>query len=236
MNNSIAAQAFKTWAFALVSLLSTSLAHAMPISEADRLSVNGTTWAQADLFRLTWNDINDQCPGGVCAEGSTLNGYDMGGWIWAAPDNVSALFNYYLEASGVMGSDLLDPSQPEDSYVEFTSGHASWIEAISDDFRYTSYDHTGGYYLNGWASQFEGRRYGMDAVYWNEEPDIYRNRASSSVRTDPGSLLFGAWFYCTDNCPDSQPVSLPSTPLLITVAFIALGMNRRKKGQAQLGI
>ena len=100
--------------FFTISAYSSSAA---PISEADIVIVNGTEWAQVDLFTNTsWSQINALCPGGVCGEG-TLNGYDMAGWIWASTDEVNAMFNVYLSAGGVPDEDLLGtPSSYHGSY------------------------------------------------------------------------------------------------------------------------
>jgi hypothetical protein len=74
-----------------------------PITGADIVTVDGTDWAQVDLFTdLSWNDINTVCPGGVCGAG-TLNGYDMSGWEWASVSDLNSLFNGYLSAQGVSG-------------------------------------------------------------------------------------------------------------------------------------
>jgi len=88
-------------------------AAAVPITDADIVTVNGTQWAQVDLFiELRWSDINAVCPAGICGNG-TLNGHDMLGWTWASIADLNALFNAYLSAAGITGTDLLDPLQPD---------------------------------------------------------------------------------------------------------------------------
>jgi len=63
----------------------------------DTVTVNGRVWAQVDLFtNLSWRQINDVCPAGICKKGGILNGYDMGGWTWASIDDFNAMFNTYL--------------------------------------------------------------------------------------------------------------------------------------------
>jgi hypothetical protein len=85
--------------------------NAVPITDADIVTVNGTDWAQVDLFtNLSWNDINAYCPGGVCGTGR-LTGNGMEGWLWASTDDVNTLFNYYI------GSNILGPGP--DSHQEF---------------------------------------------------------------------------------------------------------------------
>jgi hypothetical protein len=77
---------------------------------ADTVSVNGSVWAQVDLFtNLSWRQINDVCPAGICKKDGILNGYDMGGWTWASIDDCNALFNTYvgLDASLGPGPDSL---------------------------------------------------------------------------------------------------------------------------------
>jgi hypothetical protein len=68
---------------------------AVPITGADAMTVDGTDWAQVDLFtNLSWNDINAYCPGGVCDTGR-LNGNDMEG---------TDKLTYFSSKSGVFGS------------------------------------------------------------------------------------------------------------------------------------
>lgn len=66
-------------------------AYAMPVT--DTVIVNGTEWAQPSLFvNNSWNDINAQCPGGVCGASSVLNNWSLSGWTWASATEVGALF------------------------------------------------------------------------------------------------------------------------------------------------
>ena len=93
----------------------------------DTVTVDGTEWAQPDLFiNLSWNDINTVCPGGECINGGVLNGKDMTGWKWASVDDVNGLFNFYI------GAPELGPG--EDHYVQLNS---LWAPAI---------------FANGWRS------------------------------------------------------------------------------------
>ncbi len=76
--------AFAGWANSATSL---------PIT--DTVLVNGSEWAQADLFtNLSWNQMNAACPAGVC--NGQLNGHDMTGWLWANTEAVTDLFNHYI--------------------------------------------------------------------------------------------------------------------------------------------
>jgi hypothetical protein len=215
---------------ALVHLLAVP-AWAIPIPDTQRVLVNGATWAQVNIFvRLTWGDINAQCPGGVCASGSVLGQWDMSGWTWAGPEDTAALFNYYLANAGVGGSDLIDPANLDDSYTTFENRRADWIAAVRHDFNYTSYDHLGGYYLNGWVAEYPGERYLMDFQYFGPESELFRNRAaaSSAFSARPDVVGFGAWFFCTDDCPSSQSVAAPPVLPLVVLAIFGLALSRRK--------
>lgn len=73
----------------------------MPVFErigleiTDTVTVDGTTWAQPDLFSsVSWNEINEVCAGGTC-KAEALNGYNMDGWSWAGPDQLADLTFYY---------------------------------------------------------------------------------------------------------------------------------------------
>ncbi len=209
-----------------VALLLTLPAWAIPISDADRVTVNGVTWAQPTLFfRLTWGEINAQCPDGVCGSGSIVHSWDMTGWTWAGPGEVAALFNYYLANAGIGGSDLLDPENLDDSYITYEN--AEWIRAVVHDFRYTAYDHTGGYYLWGWVAEFPGERYMIDALYdWEQGLPRRRAASSSTASGRPDSVEFGAWFFCTDTCPPAQSVDAPPVLPLVALSLVGLVLGR----------
>lgn len=89
----------------------------------DTLTVDGTEWAQVDVFTgLTWLEVNAVCPSGLCIEGGTLNGFDVTGLRWASADQVNALFNYYI------GSTVLGPGP--DLYTEISP---PWIDDFYND-------------------------------------------------------------------------------------------------------
>lgn len=59
-----------------------------------RITVNGKTWYQPDLFLgLTAAEIEAVCPGAIC-EG-VINGYNLTGWAWATGQDVVDLIEYY---------------------------------------------------------------------------------------------------------------------------------------------
>jgi len=218
-------------------------AWAMPIPEAHRVTVNGVTWAQLDLFpTLTWGQIDAQCPHGVCASGRVLGQMDMAAWTWAGPDEVAALFNYYLANAGVGGSDLLDPSNLDDAYEVYASWRTDWVKAVMQDFRYTAYDHQGGYYLHGWVAESPGQRYMIDLQSIGPDWELYRNRAaaSSAWSARPQATAPGAWFFCADRCPPLAAVPAPSALPLFLLAFSGMllsGVRRagRRPGGHRLG-
>lgn len=71
-----------------------------PITAADMVEVDGTNWAQVNLFiGLSWGDINAVCPAGICVGGGTLNGYDMTNFLWPDTDDMNAVFNDYIDWS-----------------------------------------------------------------------------------------------------------------------------------------
>ena len=166
-----------------------------PIS--DIVIAGGKEWAQPDLFlSLTWNEINVVCPslsGGIC-NGGTLNGYDMSGWTWASVDDVNALFNVFLIAGGVSGSDLL--SGP-DSYLQAGS---AWAPALFDQgFRPI----VGDEFIRsmwGWTStpySTHSARIGSFSDLAN--PEYNDNIGTNSVTgIDEVGIYDGAYFYRTD--------------------------------------
>ncbi len=211
---------------ALLLLCCSANAAAMFIPHDERVFANGATWAQPSLFwRVSWNEVNAQCPGGVCGAGSSLRGYDLSGWVWADSVAVTSLLNSYLAADGIGGADLLDPFDPNDSYGLITDTTPDWVRAIRSDFFYTSYDHTGGYYLDAFVSGDVGRHYDTSSVYW--PPDNRNNRIRSRTRNSGDDTRDGVFFFCTSDCPQAPVV--PTLPLF-GLALIALVGQRWRPG------
>lgn len=100
---------------------------------SDRILVSGRVWAQPDLFRgVSWNQIQAQCPDGICATGAVLNGFYLEGWKLASVDEVNELFNHYV-GEGAMGP---GPDSVNAPY------YSSWGTLIFDDgFRPTLGQH-----------------------------------------------------------------------------------------------
>lgn len=209
-------------------------AWSIPIPETQRVTVNGVTWAQPNLFGGTWGEFNAQCPDGPCASGSLLESWDMTGWTWGGPEDVAALLNYYLANAGVAGSDLLDPANLNDSFVTVQAAPAPWITAIAKDFRRTGYDHTAGYYLWGWVAQIPGQRY---MVYAQSAPEFWQStaRSSSAASGNPDRTETGAWFFCTDACPPTESVAAPGVLQLVALALAALGWSRSRHARLLSG-
>ncbi len=206
---------------------------AVPISGADIVTVDGTDWAQVDLFiNLSWDEINAVCPSGVCVDSGVLNGYTMTGWIWASIDNMNALFNDYLITAGLTGFDLLGPSG--DSYADAGSSWApaffadGWRPTLSDpglvvtDPRWTSV------FANGWAGVSINASEGSIAGV----ADHCQFCASDSMTTN-GRLTksisessIGGWFYKSAS-PAEVPV--PTTLALFGLGLVGLGWTQRQK-------
>jgi hypothetical protein len=94
---------------ASLSLLSLSIS-AIPITPTtgptgNMKEIDGIYWAQPKLFtNFTWNELNQVCPSGICANGSTLNNNNMTGWHWASTADMNGMFNYLISEEIALGS------------------------------------------------------------------------------------------------------------------------------------
>lgn len=162
----------------------------VPQTITDVIVVNGTEWAQADLFKdLSWDDIEAVCPAGVCTDGALLNGYIMTGWRWASAVEVNALFNYYA------GATLVGPG-PDYHFEK----DAAWATAMFDDGWREIYSSTQPYpavNLRGWLSDAPNSFNYVLTATWRDSSsgntDVIDTR-SINFKGQPTNTL-GAFFY-----------------------------------------
>lgn len=179
---------------------------ALPIT--DTVTVNGSEWAQVNLFsNISWASMNSVCPGGVC--NGELNGYDMTGWIWADTAAVTDLFNYYI-GSPVLGvSNTFYQQTPSVFAARFFAdgwqaterplpGSNSTAGLVSDGSWHMSYIGDSGPLLN------------MSEAY------IYRSYPSQYVKA------VGGWFV---RAPDTG-VPAPASLALLMLGLCLLVFNR----------
>jgi hypothetical protein len=193
------------------------VAQATPIEAADTVIVGAAEWAQPDLFAdLSWTDIDAVCSGGTCNAG-TLNGYDMGGWLWATLEDTNRLFNSYI------GSDVMGPG-PDIHFGVDTSAS----EAFFDD---------------GWRTNvvfFSPNIIGLVADNADVAPnvtsrpcgfacsDVSRFSTEGALKGLLGNgFPGGGWFYRS-----SVEIPISSSLLLL---LTALGMLRFLNGKTQKG-
>lgn len=195
-----------------------SVSAATEIAGGDLVTVDGTDWAQVDLFtNFTWNEINAVCPAGVCIDGAELNGKILTNWVWASVEDVNAMFNVYLSADGVTGTDLLGPGP--DSYS--IQGVAAWADALAAQWRLTFVKDQGPGGFEFWTSGYTSTTAGAN-VNVASIKEFFALGNINFVGTDelapPTNYLprfvTGAWFYRPtdadadgvaddiDNCPD----------------------------------
>jgi hypothetical protein len=89
---------FEFLRYTLVGIVFTfsNMANAVLITSADQVTIGDKVWAKVDLFSgLSWNIIDTQCPLSACSTTSSLNGYDMDGWIWATSDDVAVMLSTF---------------------------------------------------------------------------------------------------------------------------------------------
>ena len=201
----------------LLLLVLSRPAFAVPIPDGDTIIVENRKWAQVDLFtNLSWNDVNQVCPGGICGPGK-LNGYDMAGWRWATQDDANDLFNFYIRPYFPEFL-LLGPTR----FGAADSGPAPWVsEFLSDGWRVTFTQpaptrgaiHTG---VDGRLSTLRDPMYARRATF-----QTYSDDRSHFVDTgymaplDSAWSGSGVWFF--------QPVSTPPTLALMLLMLPLCG-------------
>jgi hypothetical protein len=162
------------------------------LAEPDIVTVDGREWAQVDQFtNLSWNDINDVCPMGICIDNGVLNGHNMTGWTWASVDDVNALFNYYI------GSDELG-SGP-DYLSDSNSANSVWGPAFFRDGWRATYSHPNVLRITqGWVSGVLGLGDGYLSYLMDvEDEGGWINDELDTRKTPLISDDVGGWFYRT---------------------------------------
>jgi hypothetical protein len=169
-----------------------SVSSQVSITGDDKVTVDGTDWAQVDLFtNLSWNDINAVCPAGVCVNSGTLNGYDMTGWAWASLGDINDLFNYYI------GSEEMGPGR----WIFSESGGIWGLTFAADGWRATQSSHSGDLATGGIVHTLAPPEFGggdplaVYALIGFEAGSIVLSYADTVVSPDVDSTSSGAWFY-----------------------------------------
>ena len=163
---------------------SPSCSEGIPLT--DTVTINGTEWAQVDLFtNLSWNDMNAICSGGPCS--GVLNGYNMDGWTWASIYDVGDLFS------------SLSPHPGGIEQYEDPDGSNPWATDFLALFAPTNANPGTFQEVTGLSSTtFESE--GIDYVAAARVFDaVENNSALTNIanETDEKSDIFGAWFYRT---------------------------------------
>ncbi|MEZ5572919.1 MAG: hypothetical protein R3E64_12980 [Halioglobus sp.] len=191
-------------------------------SITDTVTVDGTEWAQVDLFvGLNWSDINVVCPAGVCGSG-TLNGFEMEGWTWASIDDMNELFNYYI------GFVALGPGP--DVYTDAVDAFAPAF--FADGWRLTSVVLSASKVTEGYNAGSTQNLASMTA--FRDAQGICNfvicgglTDFDSAVTGKDEGILFGdgpgAWFVRR-----STEVPSPAMLPLFVLALAVLGFSRRK--------
>ncbi len=207
---------------------------AAPIPGADIVTVGGRDWAQVDLFAgLSWNNIDAQCPGGICGAG-TLNGFDMSGWRWASADDLAATFNPFLVDNGFGGDDLLGPG-PDRFYWGFSNPRADFGRNFIDQGFRPTYQQFGDRILTGWISNLVPgdtglAHQGVVGDYPGQVQGALFGTDFTQQKQRGGLFSPGAWFfYAGSEVP--APATLPLLLIGVVAAYVAR-LNRRVRASA----
>ncbi len=201
----------------LILLISTTLS-AKAASITDFVEVDGKEWAQVGLFvGNSWNDMNAQCPSGVCGLMAALNGWDLNGWTWASANDVGALFNSLT--NGFHPGGIAAVAEP----------HSTWAPDIIDNFFYPTppRPHSDG--VTGLTSSLYNPTTALIGAILDEtdfhDPDDYATTAHTRLTTYSYEQL-GGWFY-----RDAvTPVPIPAAVWLFVSGLLGLiGVSQRQR-------
>jgi hypothetical protein len=213
-------RAFFVSCLTIAIVIFSRLASAAPI--LDSVLIDGREWAQPDLFLgadtfpgVSWNQINSECPAGVCGNTSELNGWHLSGWTWAGVDDVDGLFDHYAERFPEFYDPGLIPV---------------WPDRLREDFRPTSVPGNPNFrfIISGltrdesltnplWArtaGAFQGSGIG------DGSSPVTRRRFGEAVK----SLRYpqtGAWFF-----RETIDVPAPATLALLAIGLLSLRLRR----------
>jgi hypothetical protein len=208
-------------ALALVALLSITTSPVSAVLITDTVTVDGTKWAQVDLFRnVSWNTWNAACPAGACIPGSSVGGYDMTGWTWASAAQVIGLFEFVSgltadatpdggvvqELNSIWAPELLTMFRPTSTSYWF--GHRYIAGLISTDSNDTEWDRGGVASLGDLKAQ--------DRIdYGKTDDDAIVKRVAAYHN--------GAWVVQSASIPE------PSTLAIFGLGLMGLALRRFKK-------
>lgn len=188
---------------------------AIPVPGSDTVVVNGRAWAQVDLFTgNSWNEINAQCPSGVCSTSSKLNGWGLEGWTWASIDAVQLLLNSFTGGTGTAPSRL-------------TGAGTAWAPAFLQEFRPTNSFADVLIVRGASATIIDGLAFYPFVRYDSACCDSAGDIASTDFaegELDLRPLSGGAWFY--------RDVPAPTTLALFGLGLASIWTSRRKNRAA----
>lgn len=194
------------------AVLSFTSMSSQAITITDTVSVDGITWAQTSLFtNLSWDQMNAQCPAGVCGFGSSLNGWDLDGYSWASASQVGDfLFSAISPHTGGLST--------------YTETYSAWAPGMFSTigFNYTA--------ANGWGQSVSGLTsdFGHAGVYDEYGPYNNTDTINTAGVLTSSSATGAGWFYQTATAPSVVPV--PAAVWLFGSGLLGLaGIARRKK-------
>ncbi len=200
-------------AFIFFILITISLStKAAPIGAGDIVTVGSKEWAQVSLFtNLSWNTMNAACPAGVCS--GTLNGHDVGGWIWASIFDVGDLFSSVTPYPGGISS-----------YFE---NNSTWAPGFFDTLGFDPTETLSIFRtIKGLTATEKESLTGQGAVLTDRltssDPKDVVGSNLALLKTATSSKI-GGWFYRSASVPE------PSSFILLTVGLIGLGISRRRQ-------
>jgi hypothetical protein len=204
---------FRTLGFVLLVVFSIN---------SNAVIIDGKEWYQPGaLSGISWQEFNSVCPNGECSgivqNFNATQSVDITGWTWASVLEVNDLFKKFVDLTVNSG------------VVNRVEANSTWAPAFQNVFNISGFVGDTSI-VSGWTSSRIGNSGNPNAFarLGQVSDGLDLDRITTSIFVRPNNRRStGAWLF---RAPQAvNPVSQPSSLLLLLVCSVGLLHQRRKK-------